>query len=69
MKIFKLCDSTGYTYDMKEYLRKDRQHIAQHVKATHATVTELTWKIGRGHTLYMDSLFSSPELFDDLANK
>jgi hypothetical protein len=24
IKIFKLCDSTGYTYDMKLYLGKDR---------------------------------------------
>ena len=70
IKIFKLCDSTGYTYDMKVYLGKDRQRTAQHVTATHATVTELMRKIeGRGHKLYMDSFFSSPELFDDLANK
>ena len=49
IKIFKLCDSTGYTYDMKVYLGKDRQRTAQHI-ATHATVTELTRKIeGRGH--------------------
>jgi len=40
------------------------------VTATHATVTELMWKIeGRGHKLYMDSFFSSPELFDDLVKK
>ena len=66
IKIFKLCDSTGYTYDMKVYLGKDRQSTAQHVTATHATVTELTRKIEeRGHKLYMDSFFSSPELFDD----
>jgi len=70
IKIFKLCDSTGYTCDMKVYLGKDRQRMAQHVTATHATVTELTRKIeGRGHNLYMDSFFSSPELFDDLAKK
>jgi len=51
---------------MKLYLGKDRQRTAQHVTATHATVTELTRKIeGRGHKLYMDSFFSSPELFDD----
>ena len=32
--------------------------------------TELTRKIeGRGHKLYMDNFFSSPELFDDLAKK
>ena len=68
IKIFKLCDSTGYTYFMKVYLGKDRQRTAQHVTATHATLTELTRKIGRGHKLYMDN-FCSPELFDDLAKK
>ena len=40
---------------------------AQHVTATHATVTELIE--GRGHKLYMDNFFSFPELFDDLVNK
>jgi len=69
IKMFKLCDSTDYTYDMKVYLGKDRQCTAQHVTATHATVTELTRKIGRGHKLYMDNFFSSPELFDDLVKK
>jgi len=70
IKIFKLCDPTGYTYDMKVYLGKDRQRMAQHMTATHATVRELTRKIvGRGHKLYMDNLFSYPELFDDLVKK
>jgi len=54
---------------MKVYLGKDRQRTAQHVTATHATVTELTRKIGRRHKLYMDNFFSSPELFDDLVKK
>jgi len=32
--------------------------MAQHVTATHATVTDLTRKIeGCGHKLYMDSFF------------
>ena len=49
---------------------KDRQRTAQHVTATHATVTELTRKMeGRGHKLYVDNFFSSPELFYDLVNK
>jgi hypothetical protein len=65
--MFKLFDSTGYTYDMKVYLGKDRQRTAQHVTATHATVTELTRKTeGREHKLYMENFFSSPELIDDL---
>ena len=55
---------------MKVYLGKDRQRTAQHVTATHVTVTELMRKIeGRGHKLYMDNLFSSPKLFDDLVKK
>jgi len=69
IKIFKLCDSTGYTYDMKVYLGKDRQRKAQHVTETYATVAELMRKIeGHGHKLYMAN-FSSAELFDDLAKK
>jgi len=68
IKIFKLCDSTGYTYGMKVYLGKDRQRTEQHVTATHATVTELTRNIRHGHKLYMNN-FCSPELFDDLAEK
>jgi len=70
IKMFKLCDSAGYAYDMKVYLGKDRRRTAQHVTATHATVTELTRKIeGCGHKLYMDNFFSSPVLFDDLVKK
>jgi restriction endonuclease Mrr len=34
INIFKLCDPTGYKCNMKVYLGKDRQHIAQHVRAT-----------------------------------
>jgi hypothetical protein len=34
---------------MKVYLEKDRQHMAQLVTVTHATVAELMRKIGCGH--------------------
>jgi len=44
--------------------------MAQHMTATHVTLTELTRKIeGHSHKLYMDNFFSSPELFDDLVKK
>jgi hypothetical protein len=44
--------------------------MAQHLIATHMTVTKLMSKIeGHGHRLYMDSFFSSPSLFDVLAKK
>ena len=67
--MFKLCDSTGYTYDMNVYLGKDRQRAEQHLTATHSTVTSLTKGVeGCGHKLYMDSFFSSPDLYD-LAQK
>ena len=61
IKIYKLCDETGYTYDMTVYLGNDRQRTAQHLTATHATVSEVTKKVqGHGHKLYMDNYFSSP---------
>jgi hypothetical protein len=67
--MLKLCDSTGYTYDMNVYLGRDRQ-MPEHLTATHSTVTGLTNGVeGFGHKLYMDSFFSSPDLYNDLAQK
>ena len=44
--------------------------MAQHVRATYATMTELTRKTeGCRHELYMDNFFSSPELYDDFTKK
>jgi len=70
IKMFKLCDSTGYTYDMNVYLGKDRQRAAQHLTATHNTLVNLTRGVeGFGHKLYMDNFFPSPDLYDDLTQK
>jgi hypothetical protein len=55
IKIYKWYNSTGYTYDMEVYLRKDRQCKAHDLTATYATVTELTRKVGRGNKLFMDN--------------
>jgi len=55
---------------MNVYLGQDRQRAAQHLTATHATVTNLTREVeGFGHKLYMDNFFSTPDLFDDLDQK
>ncbi len=45
IKIYKLCDRKGYTYDMSVYLGKGRNLINPDVTASHATVTDLTSKI------------------------
>jgi len=69
IKKFKLCDSTGCTYDFNVYLGKDRQRPAQHLPATRATVTNLARGVeGFGHKLCIDN-FSSSNLFDDLAQE
>jgi hypothetical protein len=57
--MYKLCDSSGYIYDMDMYLGKDRQRVAQHLTAAHTTMTNLTRTVGGGYKLYMDN-FSSP---------
>jgi hypothetical protein len=55
---------------MKVYLGKDMTHAHQHVTATHATVWDFCRRThGVGHKLYMDNLFSSPDLFDELTMK
>ena len=67
IKIYKLCDSVGYTYDMSVYLGKQRQHATAQITATHRTVLQLIRRFeGLGHKIFMDSYFTSPALFDDL---
>ena len=45
----------------KVYFGKDGQHMAQHLTATHVTVTELTRKIeGHGHKLYKGQFLFFP---------
>ena len=67
IKIYKLCDESGYTYDMTVYLGRDSHSATDDMTATHATVRHLTSRIeGLGHKIFMDNFFSSPRLFDDL---
>jgi len=67
IKIHKQYDEAGYTCAMRVYFGKDPQSATDDMTATHATVRHLTRRVeGLGHKLFMDSLFSSPRLFDDL---
>ena len=47
----------------------DRQCTAQHLTATHATVTELTRNIRTWPQIVHGQFHFSPELFDDLTKK
>ena len=38
IKIYKLCDKSGYTYDMKVYSGRDSCSATDDMTATHATV-------------------------------
>ena len=67
IRIYKLCDELGYTYDMRVYLDRDSHSASDDMTATHATVRHLTCRVeGLGHKIFMDNFFSSPRLFDDL---
>jgi hypothetical protein len=67
IKIYKLCDSLGYTYDTSVYLGKKRQRATAQITATHGTVLQVIRRVeGMGHKVFMDSYFTLPVLFDDL---
>jgi hypothetical protein len=63
MKIYKLCDLKGYTYDMGVYVGKDRTHVTHTVTAAHANTHYCgrTYKENSKYKakLYMDNFFLS----------
>jgi len=66
IKIYKLCDSLGYTYDISVYLEKQRQHATAQITATHGKVLQFFQRVeGLGYKIFMDNYFTSPALFDD----
>jgi hypothetical protein len=53
IKIYNLCDRTGYTYDMEVYLGKDRKRATTEMTVSHATVKQLTRRVqGHGQLLF-----------------
>ena len=45
MKIYKLFDESGCTFDMRVYLDKDSHSATNDMSATHATVRYLTFEL------------------------
>jgi len=60
IKIYKLCDESGYMCDMRVYLGRDTHPATDVVTATHATVRHLTSRVR--HKIFMNNLFSSARL-------
>jgi hypothetical protein len=57
-KIYKLCDDSGYTYDLRVYSGKDSRSATDNMTTTHATVRHLTHRVeDSGHKLFMDNFF------------
>jgi hypothetical protein len=66
-RIYKLCDSVSYTYDMSMYSGKQRQHATAQITATHGTVLKVIQRVeGLGHKTFMENYFNSPALFGGL---
>jgi hypothetical protein len=64
IKLYKLCDSKGYTYDTTVHLGKYRKRANSSLTATNAIVTGLTARTEHvGHKMYLDDFFSSLALF------
>jgi len=52
---------------MRVYLGRDSHSATDDMTAIHATVRHLTSRVeGLGQKIFMDNLFSSPRIFDDL---
>jgi hypothetical protein len=69
-KIYKLCNSLGYTYDMSVYLGKKWQHATAQITATPGKALQVIRRVqGLGHKIFMDSYFTLPALFDDLLQR
>ena len=60
-KIYKLCDESGYTYDMRVYLGRDSHSATDDMTVTHAAVRHLSCRVeSLRHIIFMDNFFSSP---------
>jgi hypothetical protein len=69
IKVYRVCDCTGYTVNMSVYTGAVRRATNEET-ATERTVLDLCRSIESvSHHLYMDNWFSSPALFRRLRNR
>ncbi|GBN17733.1 PiggyBac transposable element-derived protein 4 [Araneus ventricosus] len=67
IKMYKIADATGYTYDMRVYLGKDKLKENLSPSASYNVVHPMAECVkDKGHKLFMDNFFSSPKLYHDL---
>jgi hypothetical protein len=67
IKIYKLCEESGFTYDMRMYLGRDSHSTTDSMTATNIIVRHLACRVeDLGHKIFVDHFFSSPILFDDM---
>jgi hypothetical protein len=56
IKIYKRCNSLGYTHDMTVYSGKQRQLATEEITSTHGIVLQLICRVeGLGNKIYMDN--------------
>ncbi|GFS70968.1 piggyBac transposable element-derived protein 4 [Trichonephila clavipes] len=64
LKMYKIADATGYTYDMRVYLGKDRNENLSTSVSYNVVYTMADCIKGKGHKVFMDNFFTLPELFE-----
>ena len=68
IKVWECCDShTGFIYSFDVYTGADPSKPTHPKGLAYDVVLELfETQLGKGHAVYMDTFYSSPELFEDL---
>ena len=71
MKAYKLCDDSAYTWKFELYTgQRDQTERDDGTGITYQLVFKLMKELlGKGHQLFMDNYYSSPQLFLDLIAK
>uniref|UniRef100_A0A1B6HG03 Uncharacterized protein n=1 Tax=Homalodisca liturata TaxID=320908 RepID=A0A1B6HG03_9HEMI len=69
IKIFKLCDKTGYTYGIKVYMGKGTVAATDNSVATSVVMELMANHLNSGHNLYVDNYYTSVQLANSLLSR